>query len=410
MRPHRDLGRDNAARLSDQLNDQSSVAAHEDRRALRAASVPVLDPPPPASTPGSTATAPAIERAVVVGVESLLDDIPFGITAAVPSARAVASYADHVQHPITASSRDHERIAAVSHGWWIGYPRATAILKRLDEDLDRPLMPRRPSVLVVGEPGSGKTWIMNRMVQRHPPDARPSEAAAWVPVVRVQMVPHPSVDDFFEQIHVVVNGPPPDEHRPKVRLGQVIAMLGGVGTRMLLIDEFHNVMTGPRPLRERMLTTIKFISNELGIMLVCAGVRKVRNAVALVPELATRFDALWLECPWIDGEVYQRFLASLALKLPLRRPSPLTDVAVRTAILIQSSGRLSDIVLLVARAAEWAIRSGYERVDTRAVGQAIATGLYIPPAVRLQEPAIRGQPPERVRSNGAPPHTNASAP
>lgn len=61
--------------------------------------------------------------------------------------------------------------------------------------------------------------------------------------------------------------------------------------------------------------------------------------------------------------IYLRLLVSFSSRLPLRRPSTLTDPAVSERILALCEGTIGEIASLIALAAAEAIRSGHECID-----------------------------------------------
>ena len=60
---------------------------------------------------------------------------------------------------------------------------------------------------------------------------------------------------------------------------------------------------------------------------------------------------------------YGRLLATLEQRLPLRRPSRLTDAAMAEHLLIAADGLIGGITGLLRQAAITAIRSGRERIE-----------------------------------------------
>ena len=70
--------------------------------------------------------------------------------------------------PLLAES-DERRIRAIRSRRWVLYPRAKQALDRLSRLLDHPRGTRMPSVAIYGDSGMGKTMIMKRFRDEHPP-------------------------------------------------------------------------------------------------------------------------------------------------------------------------------------------------------------------------------------------------
>ena len=87
--------------------------------------------------------------------------------------------------------------------------------------------------------------LANRFVQLHPADDNLGGDAAQVPVLAIQAPPEPDENRFYNTILEALFAP----YRPRERVAQkqiqVLRLLKQIGLRMLIIDEVHNVLTGP---------------------------------------------------------------------------------------------------------------------------------------------------------------------
>lgn len=122
-------------------------------------------------------------------------------------------------------------------------------------------------------------------------------------------------------------------------------------------------MLAGSPRQQRVfLQLLRFLSNELGVALVCAGAPEARQALLTDPQLRSRFIEVELP-PWRDGEDLRVFLARLVQSLPLRQPSPVDSRALRRLVATRSAGLTWTICKAFERAAVAAITSGRERLD-----------------------------------------------
>lgn len=62
-----------------------------------------------------------------------------------------------------------QRLRAILGERWVQYTRAAQVLRILDLLLDHPRTTRMPSIAVYGDSGMGKTMIMQRFRDEHPP-------------------------------------------------------------------------------------------------------------------------------------------------------------------------------------------------------------------------------------------------
>ncbi|MGH9962018.1 MAG: TniB family NTP-binding protein [Pyrinomonadaceae bacterium] len=266
---------------------------------------------------------------------------------------------------------NEERIKRARSPRWIGYPTAKRILDRLEDLLTYPRTHRMPGLLLVGETNNGKTMIINRFRQLHPAKDNPEGEAITLPVLIVQAPPTPSEGRLYDTIMEKVACPFRHNDSPGRKQFQVITVLRRVGLRLLIIDEIHHVLAGSLLQQHNFLNTIKHLSNELQIPIVGVGTREAFNAIQTDPQLANRFEPVFLP-RWSIGDrlkpetdPYLQLLASFECMLPLNRPSDLTRPALALKILSLSEGLIGEVSAILTKAAVKAIASGKERIDLK---------------------------------------------
>ena len=78
---------------------------------------------------------------------------------------------------------DEQRIRSILSRRWVLYPRAKQALDRLSRLLEHPRGTRMPSVAIYGDSGMGKTMIMKRFRDQHPPTFNSLTGALKTPVL-----------------------------------------------------------------------------------------------------------------------------------------------------------------------------------------------------------------------------------
>ncbi len=114
------------------------------------------------------------------------------------------------------------------------------------------------------------------------------------------------------------------------------------------------------------LQLLRFLSNELGVALVCAGVPETRHALMSDAQLRSRFGEIGWP-PWTANAELQDFVNRLVQGFPLRQPSPVDSAKVRRLLAVRSGGTTLRIRKALERAAVAAIRGGQERIDLAAL-------------------------------------------
>jgi len=260
------------------------------------------------------------------------------------------------------------RVRRIRTDRWIGYARAQAALAAIEDVLSFPKRTRMPNLLLVGPTNNGKTMIVEKLRRSHRPitamDA--TEGIARVPVLKVQMPSGPDERRFLGAILDelgMYNWP-----KEKIAAQQSLAvrLMRATEVRLLVIDEMHNVLSGPALQQRRLLNLLRWLGNELQIPLVGVGTAEALRAIRSDDQLANRFEPVALPL-WEEDEAYRRLLSTLEAVLPLRKPSGLAQAVLAGKIFALSEGVLGEIVSIVTRAAVAAVTTGAEAISLRLI-------------------------------------------
>ena len=131
---------------------------------------------------------------------------------------------------------------------------------------------------------------------------------------------------------------------------------------MLLIDEFHSLLTGTAKQQREVMNEIKYLSNVLKISIIGAGTKEAVNVLHTDPQYASRFDLIQLPI-WQFDRPWLQLLFSFEQGLPLRKPSNLIDKEKSQLILSISQGILGNVDSLIRLCAIKAIESGSEEIS-----------------------------------------------
>lgn len=256
------------------------------------------------------------------------------------------------------------RIDRIRSPRWIGYTRAKQVLAKLEDLFTHPKTHRMPGLLIVGETNAGKTMLANRFLQLHPADDNPDDEAASVPVLVIQAPPGPDESRLYDAILETLFAPYTPRERAAKKQIQVLRILKQTNVRLLIIDEVHNLITGPVNKQRLFLNVLKYLSNDLQIPLVGLGTKDALRAIQADPQLANRFEPVALPRWRLDRD-FLMLLASFGQALPLRKRSPLTEERLARQLLTLSEGNLGELSTLLNAAAICAARTGIERIDDK---------------------------------------------
>ena len=264
---------------------------------------------------------------------------------------------------------DETRIKRVRAERWIDHREASLVLSLLQELLEQPLRERMENILLLGESGMGKTMILRKFERIN---ARPFDTTAGVErrsVVVVRMPHEPTEAAFVDQLLVALRAPrsgPVGRPRLQEMRDTAFRVLREVRARVLVIDEINSVLVGTPRQQRLFLQLLRFLSNELAIALVCAGVPEARHALLSDSQLRSRFTDVELPL-WQADEELQRFVNLLVAGMPLRRPSPIDAPKVRRLLAERTGGVTLNVSKAIERATIAAIRTGKESIDLAAL-------------------------------------------
>jgi hypothetical protein len=266
-------------------------------------------------------------------------------------------------HPVArevAKLPSQERLRRIRADRWIGYPKALDAIARLEVLLSWPK--KQPNLLLVGPTNNGKTMIVERFHRLHPPVT--GTDGENIPIVCMQMPSEPSELRFYTALLNAMGAP----FRSNLRLPEAerlaLSLLLEVDARMLVIDEFHNVLAGRGEKRREFLNLLRYLGNELRIPLVGVGTREAYLAVRSDDQLENRFEPFILPL-WEVGMEARSLLASFAAAFPLRLPSVIETEDMARYLLARSEGTIGELAHLLTAAAVAAVETGEERINHR---------------------------------------------
>lgn len=279
---------------------------------------------------------------------------------------------------------DGERINYIRKRRWIEYDKAVEILTLLEDLLTYPKTHRMPALLIYGPSNNGKTMLITRFCKLHRGEDNPDGDAILLPVLAVQAPPGPDESRFYEKILDTVNAPYKQFDKASTKYLQVLSILRKIGTKMLIIDEIHNILAGSDKKHRYFLNVIKSLSNDLQIPIVAVGTREALNALSTDPQLYSRFGRVELP-KWIAGNAYDSLLSSFESVIPLKKPSNLVGTDLASKILLASEGLIGNIAAIITDSAVKAIQDGTECITEKILksvtSKRAATGLGSQPDV-----------------------------
>lgn len=264
------------------------------------------------------------------------------------------------------------RLQALKRPVWIGYARAKQIRQQLDDLLTHPQMHRMPNLAIIGESNNGKSMLLNNFARLHDPTKAPdydvNKDGIEYPVIKVQAPPEPDEGRLYARMLTDLYAPPGRREPAESMLRRLIKILESYKTRLVLIDEFGFFQAGTPVKQQRLLNSLKFLSNELQIPIGIAGVPEVLNLLQADPQVRNRFEPAYLPRWKLDAD-FLKLLATLANTLQLREPPVLTSEEFAQRLLQESDGIIGNLCDILQRLASQAIKKGAETFSLTALDE-----------------------------------------
>lgn len=291
-------------------------------------------------------------------------------------------------HPAIAEQlklTDEQRIEKIQSPRWIGYPVAQAALAELEHLLKYPSKHRMPNLLITGETNNGKTMILRQFFRKHPAEEMPNRDSVNAPVIIVQTPAVPDEKRLYAAILERVFAPyRPLDNITKLQL-QAVKMLRYCNTKVLVLDEVHNMLASSMVKQKGFLNALKFLSNELQISIVLAGIRDAVRAIHTDPQMANRFRPFGIPA-WKMSKEFLQLLASFERVIPLNKPSGLANHDIAAKLLSMCDGKIGELSEILELSAIHAITNGAEHIGEKT----LVSINYIPPSERRKRAEVYG--------------------
>lgn len=263
-----------------------------------------------------------------------------------------------------------ERIQYLHQDRWIGYDRATKIIAVLEDLLTQPRKIRPLSLLLIGEPNNGKTTIIREFHQQHHTESSRDPVTDLLEVIKpaILIEAPPTADDkalYMAMLDYFFVPFRPTDPKAALRY-QLVHLLRKFKTKMLIIDEIHNFLSGTAIKQREVMNTLKSLSNELKISIVGVGTKDAVRVLHTDSQHASRFDVEDLP-KWDLDLDFRNLLVSYERLLPLKKESNLSMRQSATLLHDISSGNLGDLNRLLIECAKDAILNGSEQITIETI-------------------------------------------
>ena len=261
---------------------------------------------------------------------------------------------------------DEERIQFMAEPRWIEYSGAIKIFKELKRLLDLPLRTKMQNMLIVGEPNNGKTTLVRTFREKYGQPYINDQEVSVKPIIIAEAPPSADEKGLYMSILERLEAPYRVTAPARDLRFKTVNLLEVCHTKMLVIDEFHSLLTGSPRKQCELMNTVKMLCNELAIPIIGVGTQEAVQVLHTDPQHASRFDVARLPV-WKLNNEFQRLLQSFEKVLPLRKQSGIQHPDLAMRIHTICGGNIGNLSRLLVECATQAIRSGTEQINKEIV-------------------------------------------
>jgi hypothetical protein len=257
-----------------------------------------------------------------------------------------------------ADRSDEERLAFISRDRFLPFEQTEAILKAMNRLYRQETSIRAKGMLLVGESLIGKSFLIDHFKRQYPADDNVDGDAAIVPIGHITVAGRARAD-LYREIMGSLNARPAATAKPDAVRTDCIALMKSVGMKVLIIEEFQDLMVGTATEQDVALNHVKYIMSQTGRPIIASGIEKAAAAVNRSTQIKSRLRQKYLQRFQLDA-AYLQALCMWEQTLPLRKASNLDGIAIAQDIHERTDGVTGRVSELLQFAAEIAIEDKSE--------------------------------------------------
>jgi hypothetical protein len=260
-----------------------------------------------------------------------------------------------------ASEDSAARIRMIEKDLFIEHDYSKYLNSVLDEFMCGPKQTRMPCLLILGDAGMGKTAQLHRFQRQFPDNRDENSGQLQRHIIMVNVPTEPTKMNLQFALLEALGAPSVARHRSIDQAGVIRRMLSAHRTKIVVFDEIQHICHSKSRDRAVVLDTLKSVSTECQISVICAGTPSVEREFHADPQIERRFDITSF-VSWTVGVAFRRFLETYERIRPLRLASNLADPAMMREILGETGGVTHRIMQRLNAAAIVAIHEKTERI------------------------------------------------
>lgn len=252
-----------------------------------------------------------------------------------------------------------EKIYKVNEKIWIPYPKAIIIIEELNNILNHSKKENIENIVIMGDQNNGKSTILNKFTKDNPPYTKIKNF--W-PVIKFSAPIYPSENTLYEKILDEIKILYDSNDSTKKKQDKVLDILGYLETKIMIIDDFHNILNNKVEKQRRFIKALKYLGNKLQISIVISGRTNIQN-----PFITNDFRNIISIDKWKLDINFVRLIASFEIALPLSEPSFLYKGDSLKILYNLSEGNIGKLNNIIQQAATIAFQTNINKITPKII-------------------------------------------
>jgi hypothetical protein len=192
-----------------------------------------------------------------------------------------------------------------------------------------------------------------------------------MPVVYTVAPPSPDESRMYTAILSSMNVPFSHSDNTAKKLSLVEYYIKIMRTRVIVIDEIHNVLSGSYNKRTQFMEALKNLTIDKDLKIFLAGTNDALSAVSIDNQMKSRFRPHELPT-WHNDELFASFIHTLETMIPLKKASNLySDKRLLAKLHDASEGCIGEAIAIIKDAAVEAIETGSEKITQESIASSM---------------------------------------
>ncbi|PHR57995.1 MAG: hypothetical protein COA43_11515 [Robiginitomaculum sp.] len=191
---------------------------------------------------------------------------------------------------------------------FVVHAKASDILREMEHILRLSKLNKRPkNLLITADAGCGKTAVADTFIKSARANLDDTNSPTTAQIVGMQMPAMPTESDIMLELLSKMGVDFVGKKSQAHLLSVLRNISGAAGLKLIVIDEFHNLMATSKMKILSSLNFLKWIGNELKVPIIALGTNSCQLLLPYDNQFSERYKQAFLPV-WSDGDDFRNFI------------------------------------------------------------------------------------------------------